>query len=404
MERPPPYNPYNANSSSYSESHAQTIRHDPHRRTCNSLPRPPVPRLRSNALDYFDPPSFTQRQRRRPDSYKSARENVSPSKEEDSVCVHNHRVADNQVASLISPFRLPPPPPPSPTRTQTSELCCSSIRYICSWGFKSHKSNELQTPIKLSLSIAGNLLLVDPSAMRVYIYAENGKNLSEFEVLGVEGGCFWTDDKLALATHRGIKIYQINGTLIKEITLGMVLNTKPYNNGFIAIQKEQLLIYGGRENILVKTIATKRKPGLFRLRTKFKSISDVSSNSLNQIVVLDVGRNCVYVVDNSGIVKLKVSLSSVHSCGPTDGVYTITVDSHDSIIMSDSGNKRVLQFSSGGTFLNCLVDFGKKSDGGINPSAPFVYGLAVNHSSRLYIATSYSKFSEIKVYGLESRS
>lgn len=109
----------------------------------------------------------------------------------------------------------------------------------------------LQSPRVVHSSKSGRkILVVDTQTMLVHVYTREGQGpirLSvSFKVVGVQGGCFWTEDKLALATHRGIRVCAVaGGALIREFAVGPVVNTKPFGFGFVAVQQRRLSIYGG---------------------------------------------------------------------------------------------------------------------------------------------------------------
>jgi len=125
-----------------------------------------------------------------------------------------------------------------------------SLTFIRSFGQKQprHGTVNLSPRIVQTSRNRQRILLIDPQAMFVQVHDINNRVVSNFKVVGVRGGCFWTDDKLALATHRGIRICATaDGTMISEIAMGSVVNTKPFLYGFVAIQSRKLSMYAGAD-------------------------------------------------------------------------------------------------------------------------------------------------------------
>lgn len=218
----------------------------------------------------------------------------------------------------------------------------------------------LQTPRVVHVSPSSSkLLLVDPQAMLVIVYQLLERNLiASFKVVGVQGGCFWTEEKLAIATHRGIRISDSHGQMIREITLGSVINTKPLGFGFIAIQTKSLQILTGTDCSQTATISKLRKPrGLIRRSVAFVEITDVAVTCKQNLIILDAGQGVVYVSNTAGKIMIKLKPCKFHCGALSTTACCVSVDKSDSIFISDEGNCRLLQFMSSGVFSTTLLSF-----------------------------------------------
>lgn len=383
------------------------------RRSYNVLPRRPVPPLPTQryagsppcvrSMDFENPPAYGQEEvsmlSRAENSFNShsiqePAQGLQQShsnfigRRQSSGSYHSHLATTSQGTAAQTTASL---------RRTSSQVCRSSrvgVPYRC------FTSGGLKEPTWIAISDSGKVLVVDASDMTANIYLQDGQKQFTFKVIGIQGGCFWMESKLALATIRGLAICELDGKVLRENTIGSVLGTKPYNFGFIGFRKQELMIYGGCEGQLVGKITSRRRPGILRKSHRFKSISDVAVNKHKDIVVLDIGSDALYVINEAGMMQLKISLSSsIIPNGQIKDAHGITVDRQDAIIVSDHGNRRVMRFSSDGLCVRCIIDF-MQGTNGAGTGGLFLYGVQVSNSFELYVAVSTSQSAEVRVYNI----
>lgn len=451
MERPPPYNPVCEPQLSHIVSPASRYpaewsltpsvpdcsppEYQPRfdRRSSSSLPRRPVPPIRRsttgsppntsqlsgvystpdrrrsyNILPHRPvPPPPTQRHTGSPPPAYGQEEDSLLSQTENSFNSHSIQEPSQGIQHSHSDFPVRRQSSGSYRSNHTAAQATAQLRRIPSEvsrqspvgvPYRCFTSGGLKEPTWIAISDLGKVLVVDASSMTANIYLQDGQKQFAFKVIGIQGGCFWMENKLALATIRGITICQLDGKILRQNTIGSVLGIKPYGFGFIGIRKQELMIYGGCEGQLLHNITSRKRQGILRKSHKFKSISDVAVNNRKDIVVLDMGSGALYVINEVGVMQLKIKLSSSHiPSGPIKDAYGITVDRQDAIIISDHGNKRVMRFSSDGQYVQCIIDFMQ----GTNPADAaglFLYGVQASNSFKLYVAVSTMQSSEIRIY------
>lgn len=261
----------------------------------------------------------------------------------------------------------------------------------------------LKTPHQLGISSAGSLLVIDHTSMTVCVFRQAGQKISEFRVVGVHGGCFLTEQRLAFATVRGITICQLDGRVVHDITaIGTVFSTKPYCFGFIAVQKQQIMLYSGSTYEMSKIISSRKKSGMLRRAHSFKLITDVAVDTRRNICVLDGGCQTLFTIDENGIVQAQICISdSSLTCGPVTAAFSIAVDKNNAVILSDQGNRRVLRISPDGLFVSCLVDFSKETENSGRSSLDVLnYTAVVNTSSELFVIVSCRQKYEVRIYSV----
>lgn len=261
----------------------------------------------------------------------------------------------------------------------------------------------LKTPHQLGISSAGSLLVIDHTSMTVCIFKQTGQKISEFKVVGVHGGCFMTEQRLAFATVRGITICQVDGRVIRDITVvGTVLNTKSYCFGFIAVQKQQIMVYSGSTYEMSKIISSRKKSGILRRAHSFKLITDVAVDTRKNICVLDGGCQTLFTIDENGIVQSQICISdSSLTCGPVTAAFSIMVDRNSAVVLSDQGNRRVLRISPDGLFVSCLVDFSREAENSGRSSHDVLnYTAVISSSSELFVIVSCRQKYEMRIYSV----
>ena len=296
-----------------------------------------------------------------------------------------------------SPFRFSPPQPPA---RRSSAASMNSV-LICCRRFGRYSEESMQTmcfkhPSQVALSLLGDIVVVDSMRMNVQVFTGAGEYRSMFKVTGVQGCCFITAERLAIATHRGVSLYDVSGKLTQEINIGNTVSVTPYNFGFIACKQKSLFVYSHAPLKLIREVTkVKTSKSPFKRGITFLNISDVAVTSMKKILVLDSGRDSIFMMDDTGLAKTVIRPSQ-ESCGPLQGPRSLTVDSRNNIYVSDTGHHRVLRFSAEGRYHSCLLDFSI----GQNPRKVSPHGLAFTDSNQLVVLVHGDKYAEVRFYQL----
>ena len=297
------------------------------------------------------------------------------------------------------------PPVPPPRRIFNSPLS-SPVRCLQTFGRYSEvrmESSAFRRPTKVAQSAEGDLVVVDEQQMTVQVFTYDGKYLSLFKVIGVQGASFFSSDKLAVATHRGISIFTMSGELIKELSVGLSVNTFPYKFGFVVCTPKTIQIY--RPSLTLYKEISKRKTTKTYLLGKlgkkqpdpnlFENIRDIAVLSNKQIAVLDSGKGTIHVIDEEGTSKMTIN-PALESCGSLADAESLTTDRDNNFYVADTGNQRVLRFTNHGTFSRTLISWKN------NPSDKklFPHGVAITDIGRLVVSLAGEKYAEVRIYSI----
>ena len=306
------------------------------------------------------------------------------------------RERGRQVANDVN--AAPPPPP----RQLPGELVGSPLKCLQRFSVYSHEDIAGRGPHTLTsvdVSDSGSVLIVDSQSMLVHVFSSHGIRLCQaFKVLGVCGGCFWKENRVVLATHRGFKICQLDGLTETDMVIGPVVCIKRYKLSFIAVQRKCLTFYGGLSSKLAAgvSISKVRSRSLLRRRKSFVEIADIAVNK-SILVVLDIGRNVIYRIDQNGTKISKfVPNGNLHS--DIRFAPGIAVDAHSNVIVCDGSNKQLLQFQPTGKFICCLLNFSVRVGGVEIDGVPLLHGITTNHLGQLFVTLSGDKMAEVRIY------
>lgn len=339
--RPPPHNPrYNEEAGPSSAPTGQV--------------KPQVPvRIpgASSSLGYKRGKTATKSMALSKDMPKSM---VFPSAPEDPYDDVTSVLSENMTGSLNQKTVSPPIPPPR--RVSSKSIAATSIQRLKKFGSYSDarmQTNAFTQPTRVSVSTAGEIVVIDSLQMTIQIFSSNGDYISMFKVIGIQGACFIHSDHLAAATHRGVELYKTNGYKTTQFPVGNCISVIPYNFGFIALKSTSLSFFSNSFSQYKKI--TKLKTGKLR-SASFKCIQDIAVNALKDIIVLDVGKGEIYIMDSNGNLKTSI-VPSKETCGPLTLAEGLTTDKWNNILVSDTGNNRILKFSANGTYARCLLNF-----------------------------------------------
>ncbi len=297
------------------------------------------------------------------------------------------------------------PPVPPPRRIYDSPHS-SPVKCVKKFGKYSEvrmQTSTFRQPTKLAQSEKGDIVVVDEQQMTIQVFTYAGDYLSMFKVIGVQGASFFSADKLAVATHRGISIFNIAGELIKELSVGLSVNTFPYKFGFIACSPKSISIY--RQSLTLVKEITKRKTTKshrFTMKKKnvdpglFENIKDIAVLTDKNIVVLDSGKGTIHVIDEEGTGKMTIN-PALETCGKLNNAESLAVDRSNNFFVADTGNQRVLRFTNHGTFsrtlLNCRAN---PADKRLYP-----YGVAITDIGNLVVSLAGENAAEVRIYTLQ---
>lgn len=123
--------------------------------------------------------------------------------------------------------------------------------------------------------------------------------------------------------------------------------------------------------------------------------------------MLDAG--VIYTLTSEGVIKT-VTQPAQEPCGRFNKPTAITVDQSDNVIVSDTGNRRVLLFTASGRFNRLLYDgtpsqagggaMGLSSaggKGGVGGRGTWPVGVDVNQENQLLVVVKGDKTAEVVV-------
>ena len=298
-------------------------------------------------------------------------------------------------------------PPVPPTRRIYDSPHSSPVKCVKKFGKYSEvrmQTSTFRQPTKVAQSEKGDIVVVDEQQMTVQVFTYAGDYLSMFKVIGVQGASFFSADKLAIATHRGISIFTMAGELIKELSTGLSVNTFPYKFGFVVATPKSVQIY--RQSLtLVKEISKRKttKSHLFNKLGKkqpdpglFENLRDITVLTNKQIAVLDSGKGTIHVIDEEGTSKMTIN-PALETCGKLADAESLTADPSNNLYVADTGNQRVLRFTNHGTYsktiLNCKATAADKR---LSP-----YGVVITDIGNLVVSLAGENSAEVRIYTLQ---
>ena len=307
--------------------------------------------------------------------------------------------------SPSSLYGVSPPVPPS--RRIYDSPHSSPVKYVKKFGKYSEvrmQTSTFRQPTKVAQSEKGDIVVVDEQQMTVQVFTYAGDYLSMFKVIGVQGASFFSADKLAVATHRGISIFTMAGELIKELSTGLSVNTFPYKFGFVVATPKSVRIY--RQSLtLVKEISKRKttKSHLFNKLGKkqpdpglFENLRDITVLTNKHIAVLDTGKGTIHVIDEEGTSKMTIN-PALETCGKLTDAESLTADRSNNLYVADTGNQRVLRFTNHGTYsktiLNCKAIAADKR---LSP-----YGVVITDIGNLVVSLAGENAAEVRIYTLQ---
>ena len=295
--------------------------------------------------------------------------------------------------------RIITPPQPPPRRiSNDSTALASPLRCLAKFGHFSPirlQTNAFHQPTHIAASqITNDWAVVDSVNMTLQIFDQHGGYISMFKVLGIKCACFLSADRLAVSSHRGVEIYQVDGTKIRDLLIGRTDAVVSYkHSGFLAVQPRSIHFYS--PTFSEYRVISRKSHGKLRRSTSFQHITAVTVTTNGDIVVLDSKLGDITVIDSAGKINLVVEPSR-EPCGKLLAPEAIAVDCIGNIIVSDTGNRRLLRFSANGMFSRCLLNFSL----GTGRGDMTVHGVAVGEGGAMAVVLAGSNMAEVRVYQL----
>jgi len=259
------------------------------------------------------------------------------------------------------------------------------VKKFGKYGEMGTQPGAFKLPTRISLSPDNNAVVVDPGNKTVQVFdGSTGECLSLIRVDGINGCCLISDGSLAVATSRGVEVYNLNGSLVKKVAMGPIINTVRYGDGFIAIQPQALVAFRDMNGGTSKTLTCMIKPGQFNQSIPFQDITDIAINSHQDIVVLDAG--LIYTITEDGFIKSVINPSQ-ESCSALRSPSAVAVDQSHNVLVSDSGNKRVLLFGANGRYKDTILNKSKMTPVGVD----------VSSADQAFVVTRGTKSAEVLV-------
>lgn len=308
-----------------------------------------------------------------------------PATNHETVC------SNEQIHSPAVQYGTLPPVPPQ----RFIQISQPSINCLTRFGKYSEVSLQTSTfrdPNKVSVSSKGDIAVTDVQQMTVQVFTKNGTYLSMFKVIGVQGVSFISNDRLAVASHRGVTIFTVSGELIKELTSGLIVNTAAYKFGFVACSPISILVY--KQSFTLSKEITKRKSErmkFFRKSASLQNIKDIAVTTEKNIAILDSLKGVVFIVNESGYTIMTVNPAG-EPCGTLREPESLTIDRSNNVYISDTGNKRILRFTNNGAFSKCVLNFRRTSFPEVFPR-----GIDIT-DDKLIVIISGEKAAEVHIY------
>ena len=298
------------------------------------------------------------------------------------------------------------PPVPPPRRIYESPHS-SPVKCVKKFGKYSEvrmQTSTFRQPTKVAQSEKGDIVVVDEQQMTVQVFTYAGDYLSLFKVIGVQGASFFSPDKLAVATHRGISIFTMAGELIKELSTGLSVNTFPFKFGFVVCTPKSVQIY--RQSLTLVKEITKRKTiksHIFNKLSKkqtdpglFENLRDITVLTNKHIAVLDSGKGTIHIIDEEGTSKMTIN-PALEACGKLLNAESLTGDRSNNLYVADTGNQRVLKFTNHGTYSRILLNFKANAA----DKRLFPYGIVITDIGNLVVSLAGENSAEVRIYSLQ---
>jgi len=143
-----------------------------------------------------------------------------------------------------------------------------------------------------------------------------------------------------------------------------------------------------------------RPSRIFRRTIAFRDIKDVEVTQRRRLVILDA--DIIYVTDDTGRLLSKIKPGKLE-CGALNNAVSVCTDKFDNMIVSDSGNRRLVQFLALGSYMTTLLSWGPMSprrDSCVldESTTASTYGITMSADGFLMVVVSGGGFAEVRVY------
>lgn len=236
-------------------------------------------------------------------------------------------------------------------------LCYVPIPTLCCWRYRQPSCvNPKAIPF-------GNVVVADTFNDRIALFSQEGKFIDYFyssclrrpsAVVSLQDG------KFAVKDNRSIVIFSTSGLVVKTLASNL---KRPY--GLTIDNERNLLTVETTENGYLTLVTLNPDSGQVVKRTivdlalpydclHISKPRFISNHKDGQVLVVDLGLNCVYIID----IRTGTLISLFGEAGSNEGQFLdpsgITCDCDGNILVGDSRNHRVQIFDPKGNFI-CIL-------------------------------------------------
>lgn len=244
----------------------------------------------------------------------------------------------------------------------------------------------------------GDIIVGDWSSEIIQVFDATGEYKTSFKVGLVHGLSVLPDGRLVVASSKGIETYTKDGTRIERLSTNIATSVASASKCLITTENTSADIYS-EDGRLLKRIRNSKLPSLISkvLHRHFalKRIVGVAIMPRDySIVLLDADSKLLFVFSEKGRFSHAI-VPAEEPCGELKGPQGICVDSRNNIVVADTYNHRIVQFSPTGKYLGLVEQFlnDKQSAGGWYP-----HGVSCTSEGHLAVTVTAHNFAEVRLY------
>ncbi|CAD5125867.1 unnamed protein product [Dimorphilus gyrociliatus] len=245
---------------------------------------------------------------------------------------------------------------------------------------------------------SGDIIVGEWSSEIIQVFDARGDYKTSFEVGLVHGLSVLPDGNLVIASSKGVETYTKDGKKIEQVTPNLATSVASAPKCLITAEHSSVDIYG-EDGRLLKRIRNSKLPSLISkvLHRHFalKRIVGVAIMPRDySIVLLDAESRLLFVFSEKGRFSHAI-VPAEEPCGDLKGPQGICVDSRNNIVVADTYNHRIVQFSPTGKYLGLVEQFlnNKQNAGGWYP-----HGVSCTNEGHLAVTVTGHNFAEVRLY------
>jgi len=281
-----------------------------------------------------------------------------------------------------------------------SAECTTS--FLRKFGGDSSGAGRLSAPRGVAIDSKGNAWVADTAHSRVQEFNSAGEFVSQFGAVESPNGiALDAEGHIWVVAKTKVREFKTNGELIQSfgssgtgngqfsILQGIAIG--PSGNVWV-VEKGEISESLGGEKVRVQKF---NSSGVYQSQFgkegtgngEFKSPQAISIDSEGNILIADTGNNRIQEFTSAGEFVRKYSGEGENALNSPTGV---TIDSEGKVWVSDSGNNRIERFSSKGAFLSKFGAYGPNDGQFVEPR-----GIAVSGSSLWVADTGNDRVQEL---------